>query len=87
MRHPECEACQHLWRAYSGATNDHLRLIGHQKIAATRHDFATVNRLEEEIRQLGEIRDAARDAVRDHEKEAHSKAAAATGTGDGAEEP
>jgi hypothetical protein len=77
MRHPECETCQRLWRAYTGATNDHLRLIGHQKIAATRHDFSIVDRLEEQIRRLQELRDTARDAVRDHEREAHSKAAAA----------
>ena len=83
MGHSECDVCQRLWRAYSEGTNQHVRFINQQKDAAARRDFATVDRLEPEIRQLEKIRDAARDALLDHEGQAHRKAAAAGGTAEG----
>jgi hypothetical protein len=73
----ECQECVRLWREYGTATTAHVRLDNKLRFAALQDDHPLIHSLTLELEALGEIRHAARDAIRRHEGTHLGKAAAA----------
>jgi hypothetical protein len=74
----ECDECRRLWRQYSVATSEHIRLDNQLTIAALAHYEEDVTRIAPEVEKAVVRRSEARDAIKVHERAAHSSADAAT---------
>lgn len=70
----KCDECQRLWREYSAATNEHIKLESKLKLAALSRDDEAVIDLTPRVERAGERRLQAREAIRAHEKVAHTVA-------------
>ncbi len=74
----DCAECQRLWREYSAATTEHIKLEGKLAIAAIARDDESVIRLAPEVECAALTRLAARDAIKAHEHGAHPSAEGAS---------
>jgi hypothetical protein len=72
-----CEGCQRLWRDYSHATTDHIRLDSKLRLAALERDSERIAGLTLRVEAAELARSAARDAIRKHEAELHATSEAA----------
>lgn len=66
-----CEECGRMWREYSDAVNDHLRLQGKLDIAVLAYHASAVVQLTPEVQKAEKRRSEARTAIRDHEANVH----------------
>jgi hypothetical protein len=73
LLNPNCKECQALWTRYASATADHIRKEGNLRIAALRYDRERVVILTREAESSKQLRIAGHEAIRLHEKEAHSE--------------
>jgi hypothetical protein len=75
----ECQECVRLWREYGSTTTAHVRLDNKLRFAALQDDHPLIQSLTLELKALGAIRSAAREAIRRHDG-THFDRAAAAGT-------
>jgi hypothetical protein len=68
-----CPICDTLWREYSHATAEHVKLLMESQIAVIERDTARDETLEAAIADAGQKRESARTAIREHEAAAHEK--------------
>jgi len=63
----DCGECVRLWRECATATMAYVRLDNKFRFAALQDDHPLIQSLTRELEVLGEIRSAAREAIRRHE--------------------
>lgn len=80
VRDPNCEECGRLWREYSAATIEHLRIENKLRLATLCRDAAAIDRLTGEAKVAADARGNLRTAIRDHEAQHSSADAAEAGT-------
>jgi malonyl CoA-acyl carrier protein transacylase len=71
----DCLECQRLWREYSGATNSHVALENRRRQAVRSGDTPSVEKLQKEVAFAAQNRESARQAIEQHEAQAHGAAA------------
>jgi hypothetical protein len=76
-RDPQCDTCTKLWRDYGKAIFRHIRPDGDQKLAAMQHDENAVSLLPQ-VEAAAAAHFNAREAIRQHEVEAHPSTAPTT---------
>jgi hypothetical protein len=81
-----CQECSRLWREYQNATTSHIHLCGKHRIAELQYDKAKAAQLAEVVEEAGQERQAARDAIRQHEADVHGVHMDASGDACGAGE-
>jgi hypothetical protein len=67
----DCQDCQRLWHEYSTATTTHIRLENRLGVAAITHDEEVIIELTPEVEDAASARSAAREAIKQHEAQAH----------------
>jgi len=67
-----CPECVRLKRTYAHMIAEHIRLAGHQRIAHLQGDYEREKTISVETEKAGEARQAARQAITDHEAAAHT---------------
>jgi hypothetical protein len=67
----DCSACQSLWREYALATQRHIVAEDKLKRALLEHDHGAVKALQRETTVAFEQRAKLRDAIREHDTDAH----------------
>ena len=67
----DCDECGRLWRVYAQATTKHIALVNEQKTAYQNGEFDRATKLDADIAAVGQDRQAAGDAVHNHEAENH----------------
>jgi hypothetical protein len=77
-RHPDCQECQRLWPVYADATFEHIRIDSRLRLVALEHDIEKILSLTIQVESAKIARAVAREAVRNHEAEAHPDVEAAT---------
>jgi hypothetical protein len=71
-----CEECQRLWREYTFATTDHVRLGNNLQLAALKCDREAIAILTPQLESAAEKRHSSREAFQRH-KTQHSRVATA----------
>jgi hypothetical protein len=71
----DCTECQRLWREYAAATNTHVELESKLRLASMERDSKSGKELARQIAAAGTVRDKARQAIQQHETDAHAGAA------------
>jgi hypothetical protein len=66
-----CATCTRLWREYAEATTQHVAMDSALRDAALDHNISAIESLTRAVEALGALRSEARDAIRQHEAEAH----------------
>ena len=69
-----CPECVRLKREYAHVIAEHIRLAGQQRIAHIQGDYEREKTISVETERANEARQAARQAVADHEAAAHTGA-------------
>jgi hypothetical protein len=67
----QCEICTELWREYAAALFRHLRIESELQVAALAHDEDDVRVLAPKVENADAARSFAREAIRQHEADAH----------------
>ena len=62
-----CRECDEIWREYSHATTNHVKLITERQLAIIRQDATAETRLDAVIRDAEKLRGEAREKLRTHE--------------------
>jgi hypothetical protein len=73
----DCVTCQRLWREYSAATAEHIKLEGKLKIAALSRETGHVSELTVFVEKAAAERVAARRAIAEHQWATHEAGDAA----------
>ena len=68
-----CETCQRLWREYSSATTEHVKLENKLRLAALKRDYEGLKELTLKVEQAVHARETAREDIRLHEVMMHSR--------------
>jgi hypothetical protein len=71
LKAPDCPECVRLWREYQSATTNHIHLCGKHRIAELQRDYDREATLAGMVTEAEDQRNAARNAIRQHEVEAH----------------
>ena len=71
-----CEECRRLWREYTLATTDHVRLGNNLQLAALKRDSAAIGILTPQVESAAEKRQSSREAIQGHQTQ-HGGAATA----------
>ncbi len=72
-----CAECERLWREYSAATTEHIRLEGKLDVARLSHDDESVRSIAPSVAEAGSTRMTARAAFQAHQRDVHAAAGAA----------
>ena len=67
-----CPECERLKREYAHLIADHIRLARQQRMARLKWDYEREKTISVETERAGEARQAARQALADHEATAHA---------------
>ena len=67
-----CAECERLKREYAHVIAEHIRLAGQQRIAHLQGDYEREKTISVETEQAGEAREAARQALLDHDAAEHT---------------
>ena len=67
-----CSECVRLKREYAHVIAEHIRLAGQKEIAHLQGDYERERTITVEVEQAGEARQAARQAIAEHEAAAHT---------------
>ena len=75
-----CEECRRLWREYTLATTDHVRLGNNLQLAALKRDTEAIGILTPQVETAAEKRQSSREAIRGHQTQHGSAATAGQGS-------
>jgi hypothetical protein len=75
-----CEECRRLWRDYTLATTDHVRLGNNLQLAALKRDTEAIGILTLQVESAAEKRQSSRAAFRGHETQHVSVTTAGQGS-------
>ena len=67
-----CKECHCLWAAHAEATLSHVKGVNRQQIAVKEHNAAALAILDPLVLEAGALRTTTLQALRDHERAAHS---------------
>ncbi|HWE52385.1 MAG TPA: hypothetical protein VG273_21495 [Bryobacteraceae bacterium] len=77
---PTCEECRRISAAYEAATMEWFRVQGQLRVAEYSREEESSNRIIAELSAITARRQALREEAEKHDRDAHPRAAAASGT-------